>query len=62
MLAENTPVITGDGRAHELQYVSGPPLLAHAAIDAVTWWRYWVTGEPVEVETTIEVVFSPVNN
>jgi hypothetical protein len=55
-------VITGDGRARELQYVSGPPLLAQAAIDAVTWWRYWVTGEPVEVDTTIQVVFPPVNN
>jgi hypothetical protein len=55
-------VIGGDGRARELQYVSGPPLLAQAAIDAVTWWRYWVTGEPVEVDTTIQVVFPPVNN
>jgi len=55
-------VITGDGRARELQYVSGPPLLAQAAIDAVTWWRYWVTGEAVEVDTTIQVVFPRVNN
>lgn len=54
-------VIAEDGRAHELQYVSGPPLLAQAAINAVTWWQYRVTG-PVEVDTTIEVVFPPTNN
>jgi len=50
-------VINRDGRARELQYLSGPPLLAQAAIDAVTWWQYMVTGEPVEVDTTIQVVF-----
>lgn len=55
-------IITKDGRADELQYVSGPPLLAQAAIDAVTWWQYWVrtvNDEPVEVDTTIDVVFPP---
>ena len=53
-------VIAEDGRAHELQYVSGPPLLTQAAIDAVTWWEYRVAivnDEPVEVDTTIDVVF-----
>ncbi len=50
-------VINRDGRARELQYLSGPPLLAQAAIDAVTWWQYIVTEESVEVDTTIEVVF-----
>jgi hypothetical protein len=54
-----------DGRAQELRYVSGPPLLAQSAIDAVKWWRYravMIDGEPVEAEeldTTIEVVFPP---
>jgi hypothetical protein len=53
-----------DGRAEELRYVSGPPLLAQAAIDAVKWWRYpavIIDGEAVDVEvdTTIEVVFPP---
>ena len=50
-------VIGADGRAHELQYVSGPPLLAQAAIEAVRWWEYRVSGAAVEVETTIEVAF-----
>jgi hypothetical protein len=53
-----------DGRAEELRYVSGPPLLAQAAIDAVGWWQYGaviIDGEVVEaeVDTTIEVVFPP---
>ena len=45
----------------ELTYVSGPPLLVKAAMDAVRQWRYRPTmldGEPVEVETTIQVVFN----
>jgi TonB family protein len=56
-------VINTDGRPHELQYVSGPPQLAQAAIDAVAWWRYSgpvVGDEEVEVDTTIDVVFSPI--
>lgn len=52
-------VIGTDGRAHELQYVSGPEQLAQSAIDAVTWWQYRVTGEAEEIDTTIEVAFSP---
>jgi Gram-negative bacterial TonB protein C-terminal len=53
-----------DGRTGELRYVSGPPLLAQAAIDAVKWWRYRAViidreAVDVEVDTTIEVVFSP---
>jgi hypothetical protein len=55
-------VIGEDGRAHELQYVSGPPLLLQAAINAATWWQYRITAESIEVDTTIDVVFSPANN
>lgn len=55
-------LIAEDGRAHELQYVSGPPLLEQAAINAVSWWEYRVSGESEEVDTTIEVVFPPANN
>jgi protein TonB len=54
-------VISKDGSVQELQYVSGPPLLMKAAMDAVREWRYQPTllnGEPVEVETTISVIFS----
>jgi periplasmic protein TonB len=54
-------IISKDGTVQELQYVSGPPLLMKAAMDAVHDWRYTPTqlnGDPVEVDTTISVVFS----
>lgn len=54
-------VISKGGSIEQLQFVSGPPLLMKAAMDAVTQWRYQPTvlnGEPVEVDTTIDVVFS----
>lgn len=54
-------VISKDGTIQELQYVSGPPLLMKSAMDAVKQWTYKPTllnGEPVEVDTTISVVFS----
>jgi len=54
-------VISKSGDIQQLQLVSGPPLLAKAAMDAVTQWRYRPTvlnGQPVEVDTTIDVVFS----
>jgi protein TonB len=54
-------IISKDGSIQELQYVSGPPLLMKSAMDAVKEWRYKPTmlnGEPVEVDTTIDVVFT----
>ncbi len=54
-------IIAKDGTVQELQYVSGPPLLMRAAMDAVKQWRYQPTllnGEPVEVDTTISVIFT----
>lgn len=54
-------IIAKDGTVKELQYISGPPLLMHAAMDAVQQWRYKPTllnNEPVEVDTTIAVVFN----
>jgi periplasmic protein TonB len=54
-------IIARDGTVQELTYISGPPLLIKAAMDAVREWRYRPTmlnGEPVEVETTIDVVFN----
>lgn len=54
-------IIGKDGGIRELQYVSGPPLLMKSALDAVKQWRYKPTmlnGEAVEVDTTIDVVFS----
>jgi protein TonB len=53
-------IIDREGRVAELEVVSGHPMLARAALDAVRMWRYQPTllnGEPVEVETTIKVSF-----
>jgi protein TonB len=53
-------IIGKDGRVSELQVVSGHPLLVKSALDAVQNWRYQPTilnGEPVEVDTTIDVNF-----
>lgn len=54
-------IIATDGSVKQLELVSGPPLLVQAAIDAVQQWRYrptTINGEPVEVDTTIQVVFT----
>jgi len=54
-------IIAKDGTVQQLQLMSGPPLLVSAAMDAVRQWRYQPTllnGEPVEVDTTIQVVFT----
>ena len=54
-------VIGADGNIENLRVVSGPAMLQQAAIDAVQQWRYrpyMLDGEPVEVETTINVIFS----
>jgi protein TonB len=54
-------IIGKDGTVQSLQLESGHPLLVQAALDAVRQWRYQPTllnGEPVEVDTTIDVVFS----
>jgi periplasmic protein TonB len=54
-------IIGRDGSIQNLQVVSGHPLLAPAAIDAVKRWVYQPTllnGEPVEVVTVIDVNFT----
>jgi len=50
-----------DGLMESVRVVSGPPLLLQAALDAVRQWTYkpyLLNGEPVEVETTVNVVFA----
>jgi protein TonB len=54
-------IIGKDGTVQQLAMVSGHPLLVQAALDAVRQWRYQPTllnGEPVEVDTEIDVIFS----
>lgn len=52
--------ISRTGTIENLRVVSGSPLLQQAALDAVRQWRYrpyLLNGQPVEVETTVQVVF-----
>ena len=54
-------IIAKDGSVIQLEIVQGHPLLVQSALDAVRQWRYQPTllnGEPVEVDTTVDVVFS----
>jgi protein TonB len=53
--------ISKTGTIENLHVISGPPLLAGAAIEAVKDWRYrpyLLNQQPVEVETTIHIVFT----
>jgi periplasmic protein TonB len=53
--------ISKEGTIQNLQLISGHPMLAPAAIEAVKQWRYkpyLLNGEPVEVETTVQVNFT----
>ncbi len=53
-------VIGTDGEVHEIEVLSGNPILAEAARAAVRQWRYRPTmlnGQAVEVETQITVNF-----
>jgi protein TonB len=54
-------IISKSGTVESLEVLSGHPLLVRAAMDAVQQWKYKPTllnGEPVEVDTTIDVIFS----
>jgi protein TonB len=53
--------INKDGSIDSLRVLSGSPLLAQAALDAVKQWKYRPTllnGEPTDVITTITVTFT----
>lgn len=54
-------LIGKDGHIKELKAISGPDALKAAATDAVSQWRYrpyLLNSEPVEVMTTINVIFT----
>lgn len=53
-------IIGADGRVRQIEVVSGNPILARAAVEAVSQWRYRPTllsGSAVEVDTLITVNF-----
>ncbi len=54
-------IIAHDGSVTQMEVISGDPILVKSALDAVRQWKYRPTllnGEPVEVDTTIDVIFS----
>jgi TonB family protein len=54
-------IIDKEGRIADLKLISGPTELAPAAIGAVQQWRYrpyLLNGQPVEVQTQIQVNFT----
>ena len=53
--------ISKTGTIENLRVISGPAMLQQSAMDAVKSWRYrpyLLNGDPVEVETTVNVVFT----
>ena len=53
--------ISKTGTIENLHVISGPAMLQQAALDAVKTWRYrpyLLNNEPVEVETTVNVIFT----
>jgi len=53
--------ISKSGTIENLRAISGPAMLQQAALDAVKTWRYrpyLLNDQPIEVETTVNVVFS----
>lgn len=53
--------ISKDGAIENLDVVSGPEELRQSSLDAVRQWTYepfMMNGEPVEVETTINVIYT----
>jgi TonB family protein len=54
-------LIDTDGKVKDLKVVSGPAALQKAAVEAVRQWKYrpyLLNGSPVEVMTTINVIFT----
>ncbi len=53
--------ISKQGTIENLHVVSGPAMLQQSAMDAVRTWRYrpyLLNNEPVEVDTTVNVIFT----
>ena len=52
--------IARDGTIKNVKALSGPPILARAASDAVRQWKYrpyTLNGQPVEIDTQVSVAF-----
>lgn len=54
-------IIDKEGRVAEVSVLQGPDILVQAAVEAVRQWVYRPTllnGEPVRVQTTVDVNFT----
>jgi TonB family protein len=54
-------IIGGEGTVKESSVLSGPPLLAQAAVDAVKGWQYQtmsLNGSPLEMDTTVTLNYA----
>lgn len=54
--------IAKDGSVRNVKVVSGPAILARAATEAVRQWKYkpyMLNGEPIEVQTDVNINFVP---
>lgn len=55
-------VVTADGKATQLQFVSGPPVFRDAAFEAVRQWQFKpakLNGRPIDQPENIRVSFTP---
>jgi TonB family protein len=53
-------LVAEDGAVRDLKVLQGDPLLAHAAMEAVSQWRYrpyLLNGQPVPMKTEITLIF-----
>jgi len=54
-------IVAQDGTVHDVKVVKGHPLLARAAIEAVSQWRYrpyLLNGQPIRRTTDITLIFN----
>ena len=54
-------IVTTDGTIRSIKLLSGPALLAPAAIEAVRTWRYTeptLYGDPIEIVMVVDVKFN----
>jgi protein TonB len=54
-------IISRDGSILKVDYISGPKELKDSAMDAVMEWKYrpaLLNGQPVEVDTTVKMLYS----
>jgi periplasmic protein TonB len=54
-------VISKEGNIENLRVISGPQELQQSALDAVRQWTYkpyLLNGDPVEVKTTVNIIYN----